>query len=90
MPDVDNSARLTFLETQRRLWSLTRSIGLTDEERMELADQVLKRDVTTWSTLSVDEMRKLGDYLHGFELVFALLQLRPTIDAGVARRVETC
>jgi hypothetical protein len=81
MPDGDNSARLAFLEAQRRLWGLASSIGLTRDERIDFAEMVLKRDVGSWTTLNVDEMRKLGDYLHGFELVFALLRLRPTVDA---------
>jgi hypothetical protein len=79
MPDGDISVRLTFLESQRRLWGLASSIGLTRDERIEFAEMVLKRDVSSWSTLDVDEMRKLGDYLHGFELCFALLRQRPTV-----------
>lgn len=81
MPDNDISARLTYLERQRRLWGLAHSIGLTRDERLEFAEMVLKRDVTSWKTLSVDEMSKLGDYLHGYELVSALVALRPTVDA---------
>lgn len=79
MPDNDNSARLAFLEAQRRLWGLTHSLGLDRDERIELSEMILKRDVVSWTTLSLDEMRKIGDYLHGYELVAALLALRPTV-----------
>lgn len=79
MPDSDISARLTHLNQQRRLWGLARSIGLDDDERLEFAEMVLKRDVNTWSTLTTDEMRKLADYLHGYELVSALRALRSTV-----------
>lgn len=80
VPNDDISNRLHYLEAQRRLWGLARSIGLDDDERHEFAEMVLKRDVDTWSTLTVDEMRKLGDYLHGYELVSALKALRPTVE----------
>jgi hypothetical protein len=48
---------------------LAGEIGLRRDERLELAEQVLLRDVESWKDLSDDEMCRILDSLQGFQYV---------------------
>ena len=52
-------------------------IGLTDEERLELASYLLRRDVASWKELDDGQILRLLDALEGWHLVGQLLALRP-------------
>lgn len=76
MSDVD------AVEARRRkLMMLAKEIFGDDDrarqERMELASYLLRRDVTTWSTLDDAQRSRLLDALEGYQLVDVLLSLRP-------------
>lgn len=54
-----------------------KEIGLTREERIELAEYLLRRDITTWSTLDDDQVSRLLDAFDGFHLIVEMLAQRP-------------
>lgn len=60
-----------------KLMKIQREIGLTRDERMELASYILRRDITTWKTLTDDQRWRLLDALEGYELVTWMLAARP-------------
>jgi hypothetical protein len=64
---------------RRKLMMLAKEITLTDEERWELAEYLLHRDVTTWSTLNDAERCRLLDACEGYQYIDVLLSLRPPI-----------
>ena len=49
---------------------------LRREERIELAEMLLKRDVDSYKSLTEEEISRLVDALVGFELISTLLSLR--------------
>jgi hypothetical protein len=59
------------------MFVLAKEIGLTAEERLELASTLLWRDITTWKDLDEAQTRRILDALEGYEKISALLQLRP-------------
>jgi len=63
-------------DRRRKLMKVSREIGLTRDERLELASYILRRDVTTWKTLSDEQVWRMLDALEGFETVVRLLSLR--------------
>ena len=66
----------------RKLMIRVRDIGLTDDERYELASYLLRRDITTWKTLDNEQVLRLLDALEGFELVVELLAQRPPVQVS--------
>lgn len=61
---------------RRKLMMVARELGLTDQERMEFASYMLRRDITTWKTLSDAQVWRLLDGLEGFEMLVELLRQR--------------
>lgn len=61
---------------RRKLLMVAREIGLTDQERHELASYLLRRNISTWSKLEDEQVWRLLDALEGFELVSSLLSQR--------------
>lgn len=55
---------------------VSREIGLTRDERLELASYILRRDVTTWKTLSDEQVWRMLDALEGFELIHQMVEDR--------------
>lgn len=51
--------------------------GLTREERLEFSSYLLRRDVTSWTTLDEEQVARLLDAIEGHELLTALFELRP-------------
>lgn len=50
--------------------------GLTRQDRLELAEMLLRKDVETWSTLDETELFRLLDALEGYGLITHLMQDR--------------
>jgi hypothetical protein len=63
----------TVESRRRKLMMTAREWGLSREERMEIASYHLRRDITTWKTLSDEQVTRLLD---GFELAELLIELR--------------
>lgn len=62
----------------RKLMLLARSeIGLTDDERHELGEYLLRRDLRSWSELEPHQVNRLLDACEGYLLIDALKRLRP-------------
>jgi len=66
----------TPADRRRKLMMVSREIGLTRDERLELASYILRRDVTTWKTLSDEQVWRMLDALEGFELISTMLEDR--------------
>jgi vacuolar-type H+-ATPase subunit C/Vma6 len=66
----------TVEHRRKKLMMKAREWGLTDEERMEFASQLLRRDITTWSTLDDAQVSRLLDAVEGFELMTELARQR--------------
>jgi len=62
---------------RRKLMATASEIGLTRDERIDLASYLLRRDITSWKQLDEDQVCRLLDALEGFELVVELLAQRP-------------
>ena len=62
---------------RRKLMASAKEVGLTREERIELAQYILRRDITTWKTLDDDQVLRLLDAFEGFHLIVELLAQRP-------------
>lgn len=62
---------------RRKLMMLCKEIGLTRDERHELASYMLRRDVTTYSGLDDTQISRLLDAAEGYQLIDVLLSLRP-------------
>lgn len=60
----------------RLLHALADELQFTRDERHELAEHALNRDVTTWSTLTEPEVDRLLDNLMGYIRVKHLLEQR--------------
>lgn len=75
-PDSADPASLTPELRRRKLMMVARELGLTREERMELASYILRRDIITWKKLSDERVLRLLDALEGYELIRDLLLLR--------------
>lgn len=61
---------------RKRAFALADALHLTREERHELAEMLLKRDVASWGSLSNAEMGRMVDALEGYALTHALMLQR--------------
>lgn len=60
---------------RRRLHALARQCGLDRDDRLEVAEVLLRRDVGSWNDLDEAECRRLADAMEGFAFI-AHLQAR--------------
>jgi hypothetical protein len=63
----------------RKLHLRAKEIGLTRDERIDLTQFLLRRDVTSWKQLDDDQVLRLLDCLEGYQLIEALLAQRPPV-----------
>lgn len=61
---------------RKKLFVLRDELGLTDEERIEFTQYLLRRDITSWTQLDDAQVDRLLDALEGAKLVLALFSLR--------------
>lgn len=74
MTDVDtdiNEAR------RRKLYMEAKRIGLSRDDRIELAQVILRRDITSWKDLDDDQAIRMLDAIEGFALINWMLVGRP-------------
>jgi hypothetical protein len=64
----------------RKLFLLASEIGLTHDERMDLACYLLRRDITSWKQLDNAQILRLLDALEGWHLIEELCAQRPPDD----------
>jgi len=65
---------------QRKMFKVASEIGLTRDERLELVAYLLRRDVKSWGDLDDIQVRRVLDALEGYELIRALMDLRPNVE----------
>lgn len=63
---------------RRYLFALAGRYNLTRQERLELAELILRRDVRSWAYLSDQDAARLVDVLEGYALLSHLLSERAT------------
>lgn len=51
-------------------------LKLTRDERLELAEYLLRRDISSWKDLSDEQVLRLLDAFTGFELLLELIHQR--------------
>ena len=61
---------------RRKLFVLADEIGLTRDERVELARVILWRDIESWAGLTDEQVGRLLDAMEGFEKIVHLLSVR--------------
>lgn len=61
---------------RRQCYAIAQQLGLTREERHELAEMLLKVDLNSWNGLSDSQMERIADALIGAELVIELFRQR--------------
>ena len=61
---------------RQRLFASARNLGMTDAERVDFAEVILRRDVTTWKDLTFAEAGRLIDAFEGYEKITWLLLSR--------------
>ncbi len=67
---------------RRKMFAVAGEIGLTDAEQIELAQYLLRRDITSRKDLSEEQVARMLDALEGYELVSALLAMRSGAEQG--------
>ena len=61
---------------KRKLWMLAKGLCLSKDERLELSQYLLRRDITSWEHLTDDQVVRLLDALEGYQLIRDLLAMR--------------
>lgn len=61
---------------RRKLFVLADELGLSRDERIELSQYLLRRDIVSWKHLDDHQVDRMLDALEGAMLVAALRQLR--------------
>jgi hypothetical protein len=63
-------------DRRRKLMKVVRELELTRDERMEFASYFLRRDITTWKTLTDQQRWRLLDAFEGHHLLSELGEQR--------------
>lgn len=65
-----------ILARRKKLFVYADTFSLTREERIDIAEMVLRRDVNSWNSLIDDEVKKLLECFESYLLVRHLLDQR--------------
>lgn len=75
---MDKPTVVDLVESKRRkAYCIADELGLTRDERIEMARVLLWRDVTSWGGLSDSQMERLLDAMQGFQIVVEIFRQRP-------------
>lgn len=58
---------------KRRLFAQSSSLGFTPQDRRDLAEMILKKDIESWKTLTFGDANRLIDAFEGFEKISWIL-----------------
>lgn len=61
---------------RRKVYQRAKELGLSRDERLHLAEILLRRDVRSWSDLDEAQVLRLLDAIEGFELIVELARQR--------------
>lgn len=64
---------------RRKLYERAKSIGLTREERIDLAQILLRRDITSWKQLDEAQVVRMLDAIEAAELILELMRQKGQI-----------
>jgi hypothetical protein len=64
---------------RRKLYLLADELGLTRQERMEMARYLLRRDLPTFKALDEAQVCRMLDALEGAQLFIELMRQRPLL-----------
>lgn len=73
----------SFQARRRKLFALAEHLGLSREERIDIAKTILHRDIISWGALTPEYTDRLLDALEGAILIQELVRQR-----GVTHRAE--
>lgn len=54
---------------RRKAMAYAKTYGLSRQDRLDLAEILLRRDVTSWKQLDDDQLTRLLDCLEGYALI---------------------
>ena len=54
---------------RRKAMAYAKTYGLSRQDRLDLAEIILRRDVTSWKDLDDDQLTRVLDSLEGFALI---------------------
>lgn len=63
-------------DRRRKLFLLADEVGLSRDDRIELAQYLLRRDITSWKQLDEAQVCRLLDALEGHQLISELAAQR--------------
>jgi hypothetical protein len=61
---------------QRRLFASARNLGMTDQERLDFAEVILRKDIESWKDFTASEAGRLIDAFEGYEKITWMLLSR--------------
>lgn len=61
---------------RRKLFRYASTFGMSRDERIELSEILLRRDITSWHDLTPDQVDRLLDAFEGAALIMHLLETR--------------
>lgn len=61
---------------RRKLFGYAATFGMSRQERIDLAEMMLRRDVTSWKDLNGEQVNRLLDAFEGAALIMHLLATR--------------
>ena len=67
---------------RRKAHMLSKSIGLSHDDRIDLASMLLRRTVKSWTELDEAQTIRILDALEGYELITHLVETRPPASAS--------
>lgn len=65
---------------RKKMYAVAKEIGLSRGERIELAQYLLRRDISSWSDLDEDQVCRILDAMEGWLLIETLNAMRPPAD----------
>lgn len=68
-----------FDARRKKLFIYASNFGLTRDERIELSEMLLRRDITSWNDLSESQVLRLLDAFEGAALLHYLTQQRAQV-----------
>ena len=61
---------------RRKLYGYAKTFGMSRDERIELSEILLRRDIKSWDELSPEQVSRLLDAFEGAALIMHLLETR--------------
>lgn len=76
MEGHDDAIRLFKENKRRKLFAYADTFGMSRQERIDLSEILLRRDITSWQDLTDGQVDRLLDAFEGAALIIHLLKTR--------------